>query len=793
MKYIHLLFAASLLLAGCAKEPKKEFLDIKQVPFTNVKINDKFWAPRIEKNRTVSIPSAFKQSELNGRFDNFALAAGLIKGEQKGDFPFDDTDPYKIIEGASYSLAVEYDAKLDAYLDSVINLIAKAQAPDGYLYTVLQNNCTRLSGWFGSSRWEKINSHELYNCGHLYEAAVAHFQATGKRTLLDVAIKNADLVCKDFGPNQGQVHRPSGHPIVEMGLAKLYKVTGDQKYLDQARYFVDEAGRCTDGHKPNAYSQDHKPVLQQDEITGHAVRAGYFYSGVADVASLQKDTLLFDAVKRIWDNMTSKKLYITGGIGSRGDWEGFGPNYDLGNQTAYCETCAAISNVYWNQRMFLSTGDAKYIDVLERALYNGVISGVSLSGDRFFYDNPLESNGQHERQPWFGCACCPSNATRFMASIPGYVYATRKENLYVNLYIGSQSVVQVNGKDVAIKQETNYPWDGKIEIDVNPDVKQIIALHLRIPGWERNEVAPGGLYHYVDYQQPKYIIKVNKTVVRPNMVDGYAVIKRTWKRGDNVEIEMDMPIRQVNARDDVSADLGKMALERGPIVYCLEKQDQETDYLFNLYISQGGELSATFDPTLLGGVMTITGKAFQRNESGDKEVNFKAIPYSTWNNRGKDQMMVWIPDTRDAAVYSPKNTIASRALWSYACNDQFEPKRSNDLDKPYAEFKSDKEKGVSVLEYNFKEPETMSSVEVYWCEFDNCGNPFSHYDAPASWKLFYKEGENWKEVQTNDAYGVALDRYNKVSFKTVKSTGLRIEATPDKDGRVALLEWKVNE
>ena len=393
---------ACLLLMGlsaCHTAYKQPDAPIQEVPFTSVHLNDSFWTPRIETNRTVSIPSAFKECEKNGRFDNFAIAGGLVKGEHRGDFSFDDTDPYKIIEGASYSLAVKYDKRLDAYLDSVIHLIASAQEPDGYLTTCVTNKCYRLSGWWGTHKWEKLNSHELYNSGHLYEAAVAHYRATGKRTLLDVAIKNADLVCKVFGPGENQKHVPSGHPIIEMALAKLYKVTNDKKYLAMAKYFVEETGRGTDGHRLNAYSQDHKPILQQDEIVGHAVRAGYLYSGVADVAALTHDTAYFHALERIWDNMSSKKLYITGGIGSRAQGEGFGPNYELNNQTAYCETCAAIANVYWNHRMFLATGDSKYEDVLERALYNGVLSGVSLSGDRFFYDNPLESMGQHERQP----------------------------------------------------------------------------------------------------------------------------------------------------------------------------------------------------------------------------------------------------------------------------------------------------------------------------------------------------------------------------------------------------------
>ena len=433
MKKEALLIAGTLALTLQVAATPKQTAPITEVSFTQVHLSDRFWTPRIEVNRTVSIPSAFQECEKNGRFDNFALAAGLIKGEHKGDFSFDDTDPYKVIEGASYALAAKYDQQLDHYLDSVINLIAKAQEPDGYLTTCVTNNCTRLSGWWGTHKWEKINSHELYNSGHLIESAVAHYRATGKKTFLNVAIKNANLVCRTFGPNEGQIHRPGGHPIIEMALCKLYKVTGNKKYLEGAKYFVDETGRCTDGHAPSMYSQDHKPILQQDEIVGHAVRAGYLYSGVADVAALKGDTAYFHALERIWRNMASKKLFITGGIGSRPQGEGFGPNYELNSHTAYCETCAAIANVYWNYRMFLATGQSKYIDICERALYNNVLSGVSLSGDRFFYDNPLESDGEHNRERWFGCACCPGNITRFIASVPGYMYATQGNDIYVNL------------------------------------------------------------------------------------------------------------------------------------------------------------------------------------------------------------------------------------------------------------------------------------------------------------------------------------------------------------------------
>ena len=628
---------------------------IQEVPFTQVHLNDGFWSPRIEINRTVSIPSAFHECEVNGRFDNFAIAAGLIKGEHKGDFSFDDTDPYKVIEGASYSLAVHYDAKLDHYLDSVINIIAKAQEPDGYLTTCVTNKCTRLSGWWGTHKWEKINSHELYNSGHLIESAVAHYRATGKRTFLNVAIKNADLVCKTFGPNEGQIHRPGGHPIIEMALCKLYKVTGNKKYLEGAKYFVDETGRCTDGHRPSEYSQDHMPILQQQEIVGHAVRAGYLYSGVADVAALTCDKAYFEALKRIWENMSSKKLFITGGIGSRPQGEGFGPNYELFNHTAYCETCAAIANVYWNYRMFLATGESKYIDVCERALYNNVLSGVSLSGDKFFYDNVLESDGEHERQKWFGCACCPGNITRFVASVPGYMYAQQGRDIYVNLYAQGKAKI---GK-VELEQTTDYPWDGKISIKVAKGAGKF-AIKLRIPSWLKTSPTNNSLYKYND-AAPVYAITVNGVKVAADGGD-YATIQRNWKKGDVIEIDFPMNVRRIVANDNAEDNRGKVALERGPIVFCLEGSDQADGKVFNKYILNSANISARYDASMLNGVMTLSGDAKELQQDGTvKDVRFRAIPYSTWNNRGPQQMEIWVANTPTKAVATPLATIASKA------------------------------------------------------------------------------------------------------------------------------------
>lgn len=782
---------------------------IQEVPFTQVHIEDQFWSPRIETNRTVSIPSAFKECEKNGRFDNFALAAGMIQGEHQGDFSFDDTDPYKVIEGASYSLAVKYDPKLDHYLDSVITIIAAAQEPDGYLTTCVTNKCTRLSGWWGSSRWEKINSHELYNSGHLYEAAVAHYRATGKRTLLDVAIKNADLVCQVFGPNEGQKHVPSGHPIIEMALAKLYKVTGDEKYLNMAKYFVEETGRGTDGHRLNAYSQDHKPILQQDEIVGHAVRAGYLYSGVADVAALTHDTAYFHALTRLWENLVSKKLFITGGMGSRPQGEGFGPNYELNNHTNYCETCASIANVYWNYRMFLATGEAKYMDVLERALYNGVISGVSLSGDKFFYDNPLESMGEHERQRWFGCACCPGNVTRFMASVSNYVYATQGNDIYVNLYIQGKSEMKTADNQVQLVQTTGYPWEGKVSIQVKPEKESKFAVRLRIPGWLQSTPVASDLYAYTTPAE-KYTLKVNGSTIKPAEGDGYATIVRTWKPDDVIELELPMEVRRVKANDQVEDDRGMLAMERGPIVYCLEGIDQPDSVVFNKFIPADTKIDATFDAKLLKGVMVLSGTAKEVAQDGSiKDVPFKAIPYSTWNNRGAGQMEVWVADSKDRAVPTPEPTIASKAKTfniqapiqkdapesasvetpAWGVNDQWEPKRSSDISKPYFYWWL-KTGSLETLAYEFDQPYTVSNVQVYWLDFDHYDG---NYRVPASWKLYYKDGNRWKEVEALNEYGVKKDCYNSLDFKPVKTTGLKIAAQLQDGESGGIIEWKVNE
>jgi len=641
---ILLLTLALLPFVSCTQKPKekKEITDYKisEVPFNKVKIDDNFWSPKIEINRTVTIPSSFEKCEETGRVDNFVKAA-KHEGRFGTDFPFDDTDLYKIIEGASYSLSVHPDPKLDHYVDSLITIIGNAQEPDGYLYTARTIDPEHPHPWAGKERWVNVSklSHELYCSGHLFEAAAAHYQATGKRNFLNIALKNADLLCQVFGP--GKRDDAPGHEIVEMGLVKLYRITGEKKYLNLAKFFIDCRGKDRDPSK--AYSQDHKPVVEQTQAVGHAVRACYLYSGVADVAALTGDSAYLKAIDTIWHNMVYDKYYITGGIGAKHEGEAFGADYELPNLTAYNETCAAVANVFWNYRMFLLHGDAKYIDVLERTLYNGLISGVGLDGKTFFYPNPLESDmkykfnrGSLTRQPWFDCSCCPTNMCRFMPSVPGYVYANTDDRIYVNLFIQSSSDIDVNGNKVVISQETNYPWDGDVKINVSPEKEGTFSVYLRVPGWAENQPVPSTLYLFQNTDKHQVTITVNGEPAKLNREKGYAVLTRDWKKGDQIDYQLPMDIRKVKANELVKSDSGKVAIERGPIVYCLEGVDNPK--IDQTEVTNNTQFTASFKPDLLNGVEVISGKDPSLNEE------FTAIPYYVWNNRGADKMKVWVSE-----------------------------------------------------------------------------------------------------------------------------------------------------
>lgn len=647
MKKIY-VWTAMALLSGSLAAQKTDLhsgYPIDPVPFTSVKVTDSFWGQRLKASREVTIPLAFSKCEETGRYENFVKAAHPSDEYKVEGYSFDDTDVYKTIEGASYSLQTYPDKQLEKYIDSVLVIVAAAQEPDGYLYTARTMNPKHPHDWAGPERWSKVEelSHEFYNLGHMVEGAVAHYQATGKRNFLDIAIKYADCVCKAIGNGPDQKKLVPGHQIAEMALVRLYLVTGDRKYLDQAKFFLDARGYTS---RKDAYSQAHKPVLEQDEAVGHAVRATYMYAGMADVAAITGDSSYIKAVDRIWENIVGKKIYITGGIGARHAGEAFGDNYELPNLSAYNETCAAIGNVYVNYRLFLLHGDAKYFDVLERTLYNGLISGVSLDGGSFFYPNPLASTGGYSRKPWFGCACCPSNICRFIPSLPGYVYAVKDDQVYVNLFLSNRAELKVNRKKLVLEQETGYPWNGDIRIRVAQG-NLPFTMHLRIPGWVRGAVLPSDLYRYADGQELGYTVTVNGEPVAGELQKGYLLIDRKWKKGDVVEVHFDMKPRVVKANGKVEADRGRVAIERGPLVYCAEWPDNDFN-VHNILLNQHPSFQVVERPDLLYGIHEITtdAQALSYDAAGKlavRDVKLTLIPYYAWAHRGEGDMEVWLP------------------------------------------------------------------------------------------------------------------------------------------------------
>lgn len=771
---------------------------IDPVPFTSVKVTDSFWGQRLNASREVTIPLAFSKCEETGRYTNFVNAAHPSDTIRVGGLAFDDTDVYKTIEGASYLLQTYPDKKLAKYIDSVLVIVAAAQEPDGYLYTSRTMNPKHPHEWAGSKRWEKVEelSHEFYNLGHMVEGAIAHYQATGKRNFLDIAIRYADCVCREIGTGEGQQIRVPGHQIAEMALAKLYLVTGQQKYLDQAKFFLDQRGHTS---RTDAYSQAHKPVVEQDEAVGHAVRAAYMYAGMADVAALTGDTAYIHAIDRIWDNIVGKKYYITGGIGATSNGEAFGKNYELPNMSAYCETCAAIGNVYVNYRLFLLHGESKYYDVLERTLYNGLISGVSLDGGGFFYPNPLESIGQHQRQPWFGCACCPSNICRFIPSLPGYVYAVKDKNVYVNLFMSNTSDLKVAGKAVSLEQTTRYPWNGDITIGIRKNNAGQFTMKVRIPGWVRNEVVPSDLYTYSDGKRLGYTVKVNGTPVESELKDGYFCIDRRWKKGDKVEVHFDMEPRTVKANNKVEADRGRIAVERGPVVYCAEWADNDFDVL-SVFMNRAPKFEVVEKPDLLYGInqLRTDAQTLGYDDSGrltTTDVKLTLIPYYAWAHRGAGAMAVWLPQELSASRPTMPATLASeskvdashKAKSISAINDRLVPKDENDRSVPYYHWWP-KQGTTEWISYEFPAEATVSSATVYW--YDDA--PWGGCRVPQRWKVYYKDAQGqWQAVKGADKYGVAKGTGNTVNFDPVKTKAVKLEVVQPADNSSGLFEWEV--
>ena len=652
MKKLIIIF---LIYGGIANAQVTDY-PIQPLTFTQVKLEDHFWLPRIETNRTVTIPASFARCESTGRIKNFEMAAKR-KGKFCTKYPFDDTDIYKTIEGASYSLAVHPDPILQAYVDSLISIVGSAQEADGYLYTPRTIDPLHPHSWSGMERWVKENelSHELYNSGHMFEAASAHYLATGEKNFLTIAIKNADLLVKTFGPDKR--HVAPGHEIVEMGLVRLYRITGKKEYLDLAKFFIDERGKrvydksSMDVWKNGMYWQDDQPVLNQEEAEGHAVRAMYLYSGMADVAALTGDKQYIEAIDRIWNNMVSKKIYVQGGIGAVPDGERFGADYELPNTTAYNETCASIGEVFWNQRMFLLHGDSKYIDLLEKVLYNGLISGVGLDGKSFFYTNAMQvTNGfthsalEAERSGWFECSCCPTNMVRFLPSLPGYIYAQKKDNIYVNLFIAGTAHLQVNNTNIKIVQQNNYPWDGLLSFTVDPDSKTSFALRIRIPGWVHSAAIPSDLYSFDKKFSMPFTINLNGRPIDYELENGYAVIQRTWAKGDKIQMNLPIEVKKVVANKSLMEDQNKVALQRGPIIYCAEWKDNDGS-VSNIMIPENSIFKAQYQENLLNGVTVLKTEVIRKDslDKGVKKSILTSIPYYSWANRGKGEMRVWFP------------------------------------------------------------------------------------------------------------------------------------------------------
>jgi len=782
-----------VLLLGSGRAQNHDY-PIQPVPFTSVKLTDKFWEPKIKVNHDVTIPHALLQSQ--NRILNFEIAAKLKTGKFASSYPFDDSDVYKIIEAASYSLHYYPDPTLEKTIDSLIHIIGLAQEPDGYLYTCRTMN-SFPNDWSGTIRWqnESMLSHETYNLGHLLESACAYYQATGKDSYLKIAVKAADLLDKDFGWGKLEVY--PGHQIVEVGLARLYRVTGEIRYLNLAKFFLDVRGPGGE-----EYCQAQEKVINQTEAVGHAVRAVYMYAGMADVAALKNEPTYISAIDKIWNDIIHSKIYITGGIGASGGNEGFNGAYNLPNSSAYCETCASVGNIYLNQRLFLLHGDGKYIDVLERTLYNALLSGISLSGNRFFYPNPLMSSGNQTRSPWFDCACCPPNISRLIPSVPGYIYAQSVDTLYVNLFMDNTTTVSLNGTALEVIQKTGYPWSGNIGVTLNPEQSKSFTVKIRIPGWARNEPIPGDLYKFQDDNSATPVVKINNEPATYDLVKGYAVLKQTWKKGDIISLDLPMSPRKVIADSQLLDDKNRISIQRGPMVYCAEGIDNAGSVL-SVNLGDKAILTDSYEATVLNGTEMIKTHTIETDGSEGREI--KLIPYFLWDNRGGSEMAVWLsasqhkvqPDSLVQINSANGNTASTNYISSWenlsGIYDLYDP--SNSGDKGQSAFGNWDGNGLTVgtwnwVQYTFPAEKTISSSEVYWWD-DNQG-----ITIPDSCYLSYFDKTVNKFIKINGTSGnqknggIKRDAYNFIHFSAVKTTQIRLNFL-GKQKAQGILEWKV--
>ena len=781
-----------LLLSACQKSTEKDY-PIQGVNFADIKLTDEFWTYMINRNKEVTLPYILDKLDPA----NHPGGSGLSK----------------VLEGISYYIMMGNNKELENLADTLISYIKATQQEDGDLGRRRSNpDGTPLSDslrWMGIDDFGEVGgSPYLYGSGHMYEAAAAHYLATGKTSFLDIAEKNAQLILSVFGPDKLQCY-PS-HPEIELALIKLYRATGKKEYLELSKFFLDARG-------PNGteYSQSHKKIIDQKEAIGHAVRALYLYSGISDIVALTGDKDYELANNAIWKSVVDSKLYITGGLGAYADHEAFGEPYYLPNVTSYNETCASIANVFWNYRMFLLYGQAEYIDILERTLYNSLLDGVSISGDRFFYPNALESHGQYQRASWYGVPCCLSNIIRFMPQVPGYIYAKKDNNIYVNLFMSNTCKINIPAGTVGIVQETAYPWEGKVKLTINPEANEEFNLMVRIPGWAKNKPVPSDLYHFSNESTQDVSLTVNGSPCKYTIKNGYALINHKWLAGDVIELELPMDVRKVMANKKVENLRGRMAVERGPIVYCLEGPDNKDISIHNLMIDKDAkfELKENHELPYNCYELTTTGSDYKETGNSEKititEHKVTAIPYYLWANRGPSDMLVWIPST-DSVVsaepyHAPSIASTSKIISSYdtttlsSINDRFIiPYHQNiPISNYYRWPMDDKNQWV---QYKFKNPETVSSVQVYW--YDNEPStmttwyndiPWTCCRVPESWQLFYlTQNGTWKAVKALNEYGTEKYKFNKLRFEPVNTTSLKMTVKRHSTCASGIIEWIVN-
>jgi len=786
---------------------------LRPLSFEKVKLEDAFWLPRLQTLTEVTVP--FALDKTLPAVDNLKKCGDLLHGrDDKKPFShrFISSDLYKVMEGAAYSLMITPDPKLERRLDEIIETIGDAQQDDGYLY--VSHICGVANpGEMGETPYSwVVHSHELYNMGHMYEAAVAYYRATGKKRWLEISEKSARHINRVFfegdpAYNDGKpVMQAPGHQELELALCDLYRVTGEQNYLDMAKRFLDIRGVTYqpegEGVMSPTYAQQHLPVREQGEAVGHAVRAGYLYAGMADVSALTGDRSLGDAVDRIWQNIVDTRMHITGGLGAVHGTEGFGPEYELPNASAYNETCAAIANVFFNFRQYLLHQDARYFDVAENALFNNTLAGISISGDEFFYVNPLEADGiknfnhgKKGRSPWFDCACCPSNLARLLPKLSGYMYAHMDEDIFVTLYGSSRTTIPLAGGNVEIRQTSAYPYDGRVELSVQPEAGQTFALKLRIPTWTSDQLVPGELYRYLDSNGEKWSVEINGEPVDAPVTKGFATLQRTWSPGDKVVLNLPMPVRYSTCSPTVEANRDRVAITRGPLVYCAEEIDNGSEKVQRFFLpapGEGGEATVdvvTGDP--LNGVVGVSVPGMEVAGDVSRAARIEMIPYHAWNNRGEASMIVWIPTTEALARKNMVSNLQASAgygtvLATHTCDedsvaavvDGQVPAKSSDrqfsrwTSRPFKDQRQD-------ITVEFEESRSVSGISVFWCEDESDD---ALVKLPREWWVEFRNGDGpWEKMKkyVTDFYGLKLHRFNYVRPEVaVSCDALRVCVLP---------------